>query len=63
MLSSVLSTWLICQQCNGLCAITYTPDDGLCETETCVLVAGHEPGTARKAALKTVFEYIYQVIY
>jgi hypothetical protein len=57
----------VCQQKNSLRATTYTHDDGPCETETCrVVVEGHEievvePGTARRAALKTLFVYIYQV--
>jgi hypothetical protein len=48
---------------------TYTPDDGPCETETCrvVMEEGHEigvvkPGTAQKAALKTVCVHMYQKI-
>jgi hypothetical protein len=44
------------------------PDDGPCETETClVVVEGHgigvvKPGTAQEVARKTVFVRIYQVI-
>jgi hypothetical protein len=58
----------VCQLCNSLHVTVYTPDDGPCETETCHIVAeGREigvvkPGAAQKAALKTVFVYIYQKI-
>jgi hypothetical protein len=44
---------------------TYTPDDGLCETDSySVVVEGYEigvfkPGTAQKAVQKTVFVYLY----
>jgi hypothetical protein len=57
----------VCQQCNSLRAITYTPDDGLCENETCLVAVeeGHEIGvvklgTAQKTALETAFVYIYE---
>jgi hypothetical protein len=52
----------VCQQCNSLRAIAYTPEDGPCETETCsaVVQEAHEvgvveSGTAQIAALKAVF--------
>jgi hypothetical protein len=52
--------------CNSLHATAYTPDDSCCETEICHVVVeeGHKigvgkPGNAEKAALKTVFVYIY----
>jgi hypothetical protein len=57
---------IVCQQCNSLHATTYTPDDGLCETEACRVVVeeGSEigvvkPGTAQKVAPKTVFVCTY----
>jgi hypothetical protein len=54
----VHSTWSVCQQCNSLRATAHNPDDG-----HVVVEEGHEmgvakPGTAQKAALKTVFVYI-----
>jgi hypothetical protein len=51
---------------NSLHTTAYTPEDGPCETVTCraILEEEHEmgvvePGTARKAALKTVFVHAY----
>jgi hypothetical protein len=38
----------MCQQCNSLRATTYAPDDGPCETETCIVTEeGHEMGVVK----------------
>jgi hypothetical protein len=60
----VRSAGLVCLQRNSLRSTTYTPDDVLCEAETCRVVEGHEtgviePGTTAKAALNTVFVNIH----
>jgi hypothetical protein len=60
----------VCQQRNTLRATTQTPDNGPSETKTSLVVEeGHEigvvkPGTAQKAALKTVCVHTkYEVKY
>jgi hypothetical protein len=53
---------------NTLLLTTYAPDDGLCETETCHVVEGHEtgglePGIAQEAALVKYIIQVYQHFY